>query len=104
MHPLPRNRNAGGGVDAPVDALGRAVQGGVPAARRLRSFRHRAGRRASGTARGVGRITTRHRSEEHTSDLQSLMRNAYAVVCLTKNKHTQESNIVPARYTTNTNT
>src|SRR3546814_8544040 len=29
----------------------------------------------------------RHRSEEHTSELQSLMRNSYAVFCLkTKNK------------------
>src|SRR3546814_3698879 len=27
-----------------------------------------------------------HRSEEHTSELQSLMRNSYAVFCL-KNKH-----------------
>src|SRR3546814_5558307 len=26
------------------------------------------------------------RSEEHTSELQSLMRNSYAVLCLTKNK------------------
>src|SRR3546814_7393637 len=31
----------------------------------------------------------RHRSEEHTSELQSLMRISYAVFCLTKNK-TQE--------------
>src|SRR3546814_10080430 len=34
----------------------------------------------------------RHRSEEHTSELQSLMRISYAVFCLkkkkTKNKHT----------------
>src|SRR3546814_1978985 len=28
----------------------------------------------------------RPRSEEHTSELQSLMRSSYAVVCLTKNK------------------
>src|SRR3546814_1610581 len=28
------------------------------------------------------------RSEEHTSELQSLMRNSYAVFCLTKKKHT----------------
>src|SRR3546814_4351178 len=28
-----------------------------------------------------------HRSEEHTSELQSLMRNSYAVFCL-KTKHT----------------
>src|SRR3546814_2864341 len=29
-----------------------------------------------------------HRSEEHTSELQSLMRISYAVFCLTKNKRT----------------
>src|SRR3546814_4753217 len=29
------------------------------------------------------------RSEEHTSELQSLMRNSYAVFCLTKNKQQQ---------------
>src|SRR3546814_6234232 len=28
------------------------------------------------------------RSEEHTSELQSLMRTSYAVFCLTKHKHT----------------
>src|SRR3546814_1442953 len=28
-----------------------------------------------------------HRSEEHTSELQSLMSNSYAVFCLKKNKH-----------------
>src|SRR3546814_10791195 len=30
----------------------------------------------------------RSRSEEHTSELQSLMRTSYAVFCLQKNKHT----------------
>src|SRR3546814_7080499 len=30
------------------------------------------------------------RSEEHTSELQSLMRNSYAVFCLKKKKHTSE--------------
>src|SRR3546814_3592455 len=29
----------------------------------------------------------RVRSEEHTSELQSLMRSSYAVFCLTKNRH-----------------
>src|SRR3546814_1038567 len=29
------------------------------------------------------------RSEEHTSELQSLMRISYAVFCLKKNKHTR---------------
>src|SRR3546814_3236738 len=30
-----------------------------------------------------------HRSEEHTSELQSLMRISYAVFCLKKKKHSQ---------------
>src|SRR3546814_2620223 len=29
------------------------------------------------------------RSEEHTSELQSLMRNSYAVLCLKKKQHTK---------------
>src|SRR3546814_1829417 len=32
---------------------------------------------------------SRARSEEHTSELQSLMRNSYAVFCLKKKKKTQ---------------
>src|SRR3546814_3934925 len=32
-------------------------------------------------------ITLAHRSEEHTSELQSLMRNSYAVFCLKKKKN-----------------
>src|SRR3546814_5781803 len=31
-------------------------------------------------------ISTLHRSEEHTSELQSLMRISYAVICLKKKK------------------
>src|SRR3546814_9882720 len=34
-----------------------------------------------------------YRSEEHTSELQSLMRIAYAVFCLKKQKHKQQSTI-----------
>src|SRR3546814_6415946 len=34
-----------------------------------------------------------HRSEEHTSELQSLMRSSYAVFCL-KKKNTRLSNII----------
>src|SRR3546814_8848061 len=33
----------------------------------------------------VGKINGLYRSEEHTSELQSLMRNSYAVFCLKKN-------------------
>src|SRR3546814_9734852 len=39
--------------------------------------------------RACGRV---HRSEEHTSELQSLMRISYAVFCLKKNKQKQEQN------------
>src|SRR3546814_3864934 len=34
-----------------------------------------------------GRLRNRARSEEHTSELQSLMRISYAVFCLKKKKH-----------------
>src|SRR3546814_6758564 len=36
-----------------------------------------------------GRIEILHRSEEHTSELQSLMRISYAVFCLKKKTKTQ---------------
>src|SRR3546814_6901834 len=36
-----------------------------------------------------GEIIHTERSEEHTSELQSLMRISYAVFCLKKKKHTQ---------------
>src|SRR3546814_6440043 len=35
----------------------------------------------------ASRSTAQSRSEEHTSELQSLMRNSYAVFCLKKNKN-----------------
>src|SRR3546814_2632181 len=34
------------------------------------------------------------RSEEHTSELQSLMRISYAVLCLKKKKHTSKSHCI----------
>src|SRR3546814_2918598 len=42
-------------------------------------------------AEGVA-IGKRYRSEEHTSELQSLMRSSYAVFCLKKKKHILNSN------------
>src|SRR3546814_5135978 len=36
-----------------------------------------------------GKIAAENRSEEHTSELQSLMRISYAVFCLKKKKNTQ---------------
>src|SRR3546814_8770142 len=44
----------------------------------------------SGTKKAIGTVlngvldTYKYRSEEHTSELQSLMRNSYAVFCLKK--------------------
>src|SRR3546814_10159774 len=38
------------------------------------------------------------RSEEHTSELQSLMRNSSAVFCLKKNKHTKHAIITTQSY------
>src|SRR3546814_5160806 len=37
------------------------------------------------------------RSEEHTSELQSLMRNSYAVFCLKKKTKTQQKNSTNSR-------
>src|SRR3546814_8248315 len=41
---------------------------------------------ATGDARPKAAIATAIRSEEHTSELQSLMRTSYAVFCLNKNR------------------
>src|SRR3546814_1686828 len=43
--------------------------------------------RAPAAGRGARRSSGRGRSEEHTSELQSLMRISYAVFCLTKKKN-----------------
>src|SRR3546814_6788230 len=39
------------------------------------------------------------RSEEHTSELQSLMRTSYDVFCLKKKKKTMDSNKLERKYT-----
>src|SRR3546814_8233733 len=43
-------------------------------------------------ATGIDPATRYPRSEEHTSELQSLMRISYAVFCLKKKKQTQQNN------------
>src|SRR3546814_2595134 len=45
--------------------------------------------RQSDPTRHAGRFPQRSRSEEHTSELQSLMRISYAVFCLKKKKKTK---------------
>src|SRR3546814_10274648 len=51
-------------------------------------------RLAGVTTRVEGTMCERRRSEEHTSELQSLMRTSYAVFCLkqTNNQKTKKSN------------
>src|SRR3546814_8643084 len=54
-----------------------------------RSLRHKADRRARPVSPEVQPVSVHwHRSEEHTSELQSLMRISYAVFCLKKKKNT----------------
>src|SRR3546814_6983129 len=48
------------------------------------------GRHRSALTAVVTRYRTRGRSEEHTSELQSLMRTSYAVFCLKKKKKTKQ--------------
>src|SRR3546814_1644341 len=76
-------RSGGGRRAPPVRALGqgpRAVRGRPP----VPGCRHRAAEGAA-VARRPGCARGR-RSEEHTSELQSLMRISYAVFCLKKKK------------------
>src|SRR3546814_1366058 len=62
---------------------------------------------AARPARPRSRSTTRPRtarSEEHTSELQSLMRSSYAVFCLKKKKHQAESTLEKCIVGENVNT
>src|SRR3546814_7546274 len=52
----------------------------------LRSARRVRGRRRRDALEPVAGRVAAGRSEEHTSELQSLMRNSYAVFCLKKKK------------------
>src|SRR3546814_10327596 len=82
-----RSPGLGAGLRRHLDVPRAAGDRAVPAARR--SFQHRGRGRAH-----AGRVPVRDRrrggwgvrSEEHTSELQSLMRISYAVFCLKKKK------------------
>src|SRR3546814_2558206 len=56
------------------------------------AFRHALGNaHARGEIAGDSDPDAQARSEEHTSELQSLMRISYAVFCLKKKKHTRQT-------------
>src|SRR3546814_4254458 len=69
------------------------VRQGRAIPRKTRLGRHRGHVRLAGSTRQCERRSLQARgavrSEEHTSELQSLMRISYAVFCLKKKKHTQ---------------
>src|SRR3546814_6202593 len=85
------DRHAGVGVAA-VDA-GNILLVQVDAVGGMGGHRHasqgqwRQGHELEGTLLGLDHF----RSEEHTSELQSLMRISYAVFCLKKKKHKQQT-------------
>src|SRR3546814_5591246 len=63
---------------------------GIRRAARGRACRHdgdNSGIRHAFLAQSGDELRGQHRSEEHTSELQSLMRISYAVFCLKKKKH-----------------
>src|SRR3546814_2161259 len=81
------------GVDQQLDEVGRDFGGvgGGRLLRRLRQFDRRfpcAGERPNIDEARAGAAKGLRRSEEHTSELQSLMRISYAVFCLKKKTRT----------------
>src|SRR3546814_2383505 len=79
-------------IDATVAAMGRdyaTVHRGVYARSADMTIAYEAARRRIAAFVGAA---DEQRSEEHTSELQSLMRNSYAVFCLKKTKHIKQTN------------
>src|SRR3546814_8324989 len=83
------------------DLIDRAIAEWVERLRWVRGDRRATQLEAVYDAESVARlalqaIAARQRSEEHTSELQSLMRISYAVFCLKKKKDTKSSVKPPA--------
>src|SRR3546814_6891316 len=80
---------------------------GSPAtkAMRIRSFAcsRTVSAQCGGSVRALEPSTRKVRSEEHTSELQSLMRISYAVFCLKKKKSTQLISTKTSTQTTTNN-
>src|SRR3546814_13120037 len=73
------------------DLPGRREQHRTGAGERWQGPHPRRRGRGYGQAGGGRYGDLRIRSEEHTSELQSLMRNSYAVFCLKKKKHKEST-------------
>src|SRR3546814_2295230 len=79
-------------VSAPLgvgSAARRSSSSVTPASRAPSASRRPAVRSSAGSRPQLSTTTAADRSEEHTSELQSLMRISYAVFCLTKKKEKQ---------------
>src|SRR3546814_2771895 len=70
------------------------IVGGGPAGMMAGLLFARAGLRVTGDRRRGTGDRTHGRSEEHTSELQSLMRISYAVFCLKKKKSDKSSTVI----------
>src|SRR3546814_5705754 len=81
----PRQRQPGGHTDDDDQPEAEAAQESLDLVHVALPIDRPMHRRCSGAWRGP-------RSEEHTSELQSLMRISYAVFCLKKNKQTNQNN------------
>src|SRR3546814_9858416 len=91
-HPVPLCdvRAAALSLPQPVDQGAALVGGGLFPAR-FRALLRPVERTGGGSERrGARHAGCADRSEEHTSELQSLMRISYAVLCLKKKKYTHK--------------
>src|SRR3546814_1087190 len=92
-----------GGIDEVAAGFNKGVEDGAailfgPRPVRARPKGHGTERQfryaeAAAAQQGIAHDPVRYRSEEHTSELQSLMRISYAVFCLKKKKQNKERNI-----------
>src|SRR3546814_518297 len=88
-----RKKPAGGGRRVPVSEYVKSAESGDRLCEAAELPRSRIlVQNAFGNAAGQFRLNL-CRSEEHTSELQSLMRISYAVFCLKKKKNTKYKNI-----------
>src|SRR3546814_9752117 len=95
---LVSNRFSGTGATCPKDTASAMPVETRPYSRLSRRVKRlRRSRTNSGLIAGTRAPLARGRSEEHTSELQSLMRISYAVFCL-KKKHKQHSHITNTKH------
>src|SRR3546814_10368187 len=93
-HSFP-NRRASGLVRTSGARLSGAISRGPSAARASSSANPSASARPAGPAHRASPQSAIERSEEHTSELQSLMRTSYAVFCLKQKISTTSNSFSP---------